>query len=125
MSQNVIAAERLYLTADKEQLVADGDERAAFLYATEGDEIPEEMAKKFGLVDGKLKSKKAAEPKTETKSAAGAQSKPAKPAATKPAKSAATKPAKSAATKPAVEGENKPAEGGETKAAGDGETKAA
>lgn len=54
MSQNVIAAQRLYLTADKEAVVAEGDERAAFLYAGEGDEIPAEMAEKFGLVDGAL-----------------------------------------------------------------------
>ena len=54
MSQNVIAAQRLWLTADKEAVVADGDERAASLYAAEGDEIPAEMAEKFGLIDGAL-----------------------------------------------------------------------
>lgn len=79
MSQNMIAAQRLYLTADKEALVADGDERAAFLFATEGDEILPEMVEKFGLVDGKLPEKKAKstkeKPAGETKPAAAAETK--------------------------------------------------
>jgi len=54
MSQNVICSQKLFLTADKEAVVAEGDDRAAFLYATPGDEIPAEMAQKFGLVDGAL-----------------------------------------------------------------------
>jgi enoyl-CoA hydratase/carnithine racemase len=54
MSQNVIAAEKLFLTADKSALVREGDLSAAFLYATAGDEIPAEAAERFGLVDGKL-----------------------------------------------------------------------
>lgn len=80
MSQNMIAAQRLFLTADKDALVAEGDERAAFLYATEGDEIPAEMAAKFGLVDGALPAKKA---KAETKPAKAAEAKPAAAAETK------------------------------------------
>jgi enoyl-CoA hydratase/carnithine racemase len=54
MSQNQIAAQRLFLNADKTELVGEGDERAAFLYATVGDEIPAEAAEMFGLVDGAL-----------------------------------------------------------------------
>ena len=53
----MIAKERLYLTADKSKVVAEGDKRAAFLYAAVGDEIPENAAKQFGLVDGGLAGK--------------------------------------------------------------------
>lgn len=74
MSQNMIAAQKLFLTADKSELVADGDRRAAFLYAVPGDEIVPEMAAKFGLVDGALPEKKA---KAEKKPAAAAETKPA------------------------------------------------
>lgn len=48
------AKERLYLTADKKTLVRDGDSRAATLYCSPGDLIPESAAAKFGLVDGLL-----------------------------------------------------------------------
>jgi enoyl-CoA hydratase/carnithine racemase len=88
MSQNVIAAQRLWLTADKEAVVADGDERAASLYAAEGDEIPAEMAEKFGLVDGALPEGDA-EPKAPAKKKA--QTKPAPTGETKPAGEAQTK----------------------------------
>ncbi|MDR6708163.1 hypothetical protein J2X73_002534 [Novosphingobium sp. 1748] len=50
----MVAAMRLCLTADREELVAEGDPRAAFLYASVGDEIPQSAVEKFGLVDGKL-----------------------------------------------------------------------
>ncbi len=56
------ARERLYLTADKSRVVAYGDPKAAFLYAAEGDEIPDSAVEKFGLVDGGLKPKKATKP---------------------------------------------------------------
>lgn len=52
------AKERLYFTADKDRLVGAGDKRAAFLYAAIGDEIPNDAAARFGLVDGLLKSTK-------------------------------------------------------------------
>jgi hypothetical protein len=60
---NMIAKERLYLTADKGRIVGHGDKRAAFLYAAPGDEIPENAAKKFGLVGGGLKASPATAPK--------------------------------------------------------------
>ncbi|MDA2936830.1 hypothetical protein MYX75_01020 [Acidobacteria bacterium AH-259-A15] len=44
-----VAEERMYLTADKSELVPEGDEKAAFLYATPGTRIPEAAAVKFGL----------------------------------------------------------------------------
>lgn len=83
MSQNMIAAEKLFLVADKSKLVREGDESAAFLYATPGDEIPADAAEMFGLVDGKLpeegEGKSAAKPKkaAETKPAAAAENKEA------------------------------------------------
>lgn len=80
MSQNMIAAQKLFLTADKAELVPEGDARARFLYAVPGDEIPASAAEKFGLVDGKLPAKKA---KAETKPAKAAETKPAAPAETK------------------------------------------
>lgn len=48
------AKQRLYLTASKTALVAQGDRRAATLYCTPGDEIPDSAAERFGLVDGAL-----------------------------------------------------------------------
>jgi len=85
---NMICKQRLYLTADKAKVVAEGDARAAFLYAVPGDEIPESAAERFGLVDGGLPEKKAA------KQAKG-------PAETKPAAAPETKPADAAETKDA------------------------
>lgn len=54
MAQLMVAAMRLCLTANKDELVAEDDPRAAFLYAAVGDEIPQSAVEKFGLVDGKL-----------------------------------------------------------------------
>ncbi len=73
MAQNQICTQRLYLTADKSALVGEGDNRAATLYATPGDEIPASAAEQFGLVGGALPEKTASKPKkaTETKPAAG------------------------------------------------------
>lgn len=62
MNKDQIAAERLYLTADKSKLVAEGDKAAAFLYAGKGDTIPESACERFGLVDGKLKAAKGGKP---------------------------------------------------------------
>ena len=53
------AQERLYLTADKGRLVGHGDKAAAFLYATPGDEIPDDAAARFGLVHGRLPLRRA------------------------------------------------------------------
>lgn len=67
------ASERLYLTADGERVVSEGDPDAASLFAAEGDEIDDEDAKRFGLKSkGKPANKEADRP--EDKSAA----KPAK-----------------------------------------------
>jgi hypothetical protein len=77
MSKNQICAERLYQTADKAELVREGDERAAFLFASPGDEIPASAAEVYGIEDGKLAAKAAKKPKVapETKPAAAAETK--------------------------------------------------
>lgn len=46
------ATERLYLTADKSRVVAEGDPAGASLWAAPGDEIPDDDAARFGVVDG-------------------------------------------------------------------------
>lgn len=50
----MIARMRLCLTAERDALVPDGHQDAAFLYAAIGDEIPDDAAERFGLVDGLL-----------------------------------------------------------------------
>lgn len=42
---------RLWLTADKERVVEDGDPAAAFLLVGEGGQLSEEDARKYGLMD--------------------------------------------------------------------------
>jgi hypothetical protein len=49
-SRAVVAGERLWLAEDGETIVADGDARAASLYATPGQEINREDAVRYGLV---------------------------------------------------------------------------
>lgn len=49
MGDKVKVTERLYLTADKERVVKEGDPAAAFLYATPGKEITAEDAKRYGI----------------------------------------------------------------------------
>lgn len=48
------ATQRLFWNSDKTRLVPDGHKQAAFLYAAEGDEIPQSMVERFGLVGGGL-----------------------------------------------------------------------
>ncbi len=40
---------RLWLTADKESVVEDGDPKAAFLLGNEGTEVPDDEAKRLGV----------------------------------------------------------------------------
>ncbi len=54
---NMIAAERLYLTADAKRLVREGDPDGASLYVAPGDEILPSAVERFGLVDGTLPAK--------------------------------------------------------------------
>jgi hypothetical protein len=57
------AKEHLYFTAERDRLVGEGDPAAAFLYAAQGDEIPDSAAERFGLDDGRLKRRKGGEDK--------------------------------------------------------------
>lgn len=45
----ITATERLYLTADRERVVAEGDPAAAFLFTTPGKEISAEDVARYGL----------------------------------------------------------------------------
>jgi predicted flap endonuclease-1-like 5' DNA nuclease len=51
---NMIAKDRLYLTADKGRLVREGDPDGAFLYCAPGDEFPPSAVERFKLVDGTI-----------------------------------------------------------------------
>ncbi len=88
--------QRLYLTADKAKLVAEGDKEAATLYASPGDEIPEKAAELFGLVDGALPGRKAKF--AEVKDGTAPPNKEAPP----PADKGGTKPKDKAAVKKAA-----------------------
>ena len=66
-----IADRRLYLTADRQFVVEEGDPDAAFLYAAIGHRIPIEFAEQHGLVKkpkAKRKSSNKALPKSKNKS---------------------------------------------------------
>lgn len=47
----VIAEERLWLTAGRDRVVAEGDEEAAFLFAGVGQRIPWADAVRYGLIE--------------------------------------------------------------------------
>ena len=79
MSNNIIAKERMWLTADHEHLVADGDPEASTLYAAVGHAIPESAAKQFKVVDGYLSRASKAKAKAEDKAKAADEDKGAKP----------------------------------------------
>jgi hypothetical protein len=51
----VIADRRLWLTADREQVVEEGDPSAAFLFATPGKEVSDADAERYGLKASKAK----------------------------------------------------------------------
>lgn len=52
----MVSDRRLYLTADKSEVVEDGDPRAAFLFANEGYELSAAIVERYGLTaaDGKV-----------------------------------------------------------------------
>lgn len=50
-SATVVAEQRLWLTADKDELVPDGDPRARFLFSVPGRAIPYADALRYGLLD--------------------------------------------------------------------------
>lgn len=55
----MIADRRLWLTADRERVVEEGDPEAAFLFATPGKEISDADAEKYGLKPAKAKAAEA------------------------------------------------------------------
>lgn len=71
----MIADRRLYLTADRSEVVEDGDVRAAFLFTTPGKEISDADVKRFGL--GETKAAAKAEDKQAPESANKARKAPA------------------------------------------------
>jgi hypothetical protein len=66
----VIAERRLFLTADQERVVEEGDPAAAFLFAAPGDDISDEDAEKYGLNAPAPKAPTKEAPKPEDKQAA-------------------------------------------------------
>lgn len=54
-SHSVVVGEKLWLTADGQRLVADGDPEAAVLFATPGKRVSREDAERYGLVKAKGK----------------------------------------------------------------------
>lgn len=102
-----IARMRLCLTADCAALVPEGHQDAAFLYASIGDEIPDEAAERFGLIDGLLaghadeaaiEAARRAEEDTKAKAAADEQAARDAEAAAKAEADAATAKAEARAT---------------------------
>lgn len=79
MSNNIIAKERMWLTADHHRLVADGDSDAATLYAAVGTVIPESAVKQFRIVGGYLSKESKAQKRAEDKAKAKDEDKGAKP----------------------------------------------
>jgi len=53
----MIASERLCLTEDRKTVVKAGDKRARFLLCIKGQEIPDVIARQYGLLDTKKKKK--------------------------------------------------------------------
>lgn len=54
----MIVKERLYLTANRKKVVKEGDKRAAFLLAAKGQELPNVIARQYGLLKEKKKIEK-------------------------------------------------------------------
>ena len=54
----MVMQERLYVTADRQVAVQEGDKRAAFLLIAKGQEIPNVVAKQYKIIDGRLKQSK-------------------------------------------------------------------
>lgn len=52
----VVLTEKIWLTEGRDEVVPDGDPRAAFLLGVPGEEILEEEAKKYGLSPSRAKS---------------------------------------------------------------------
>lgn len=62
MAGSWVADRRLWLTAERDRLVEDGDPAAAFLFCAPGQPVAMEEARRFGLVDPKPKAKAVEKP---------------------------------------------------------------
>lgn len=62
---------RLYVTADRSRLVAEGDPAAAFLLVGAGGEIPEAEARRYGLLAEPESAPEKAKPKAHDKARHG------------------------------------------------------
>lgn len=82
-SHTVRVDEKLWLTADRDRLVADGDPEAAHLFAAAGDEITRDEAEQFGLVKAKAAPADKQRAKAEDKAKPKPRSK-SKPRASRP-----------------------------------------
>lgn len=74
--QWVETGEPLWLTADRERVVAEGDPEAAFLFASAGKRISREDAERYGLVKS---SRRAAAKEPDAKPADAEPEKPKRP----------------------------------------------
>lgn len=90
----IAARQKLFLTADKQALVGEGDARAAFLFALPGDLIRAQEHDRFGLVDGAL-----AVAETEAEPEAESEAEPKRQPKAKPVLAPETKPARAPETK--------------------------
>lgn len=102
VSHYVVLDRTLYLTADREELVEEGDRRAAFLFATAGKRVPLDEAVRYGLAAApKSKSKPAPEPEPAPESAEEPEpdAEPEEKQADQPEDKQAAKPANKAAKK--------------------------
>jgi hypothetical protein len=72
---------KLWLTEDKKRVVEDGDPEMAHLFLPAGHQIPEEEARKYGLIKSAKapKAEKAAQPAEDKKAAKPEDKKAAKP----------------------------------------------
>src|SRR3990167_9405922 len=73
----VVAEQRLWLTADKEHIVGEGDRRAAFLLCSPGDELPLAVAERYGLIAAEAEPEPEPEPDVAEKAAGPAEDKQA------------------------------------------------
>ena len=77
----MIVTERLYLTADRKKVVKEGDPKAAFLLAAPKQELPDIVARQYGLLDEEKKQGKKAKnkmaPRPEDKAAGALEDKQA------------------------------------------------
>lgn len=65
------ALESLWHNADKSAVFPDGHPEAAFLWAAPGDEIPDEAAERFDVVDGRAPGSAEPEPAPKEKKPGG------------------------------------------------------